>query len=354
MKKRLAILAGFLWVAVAGAIPAASAPAAPAPVPPYAAGLAGTETRLLPGNYDIWSCDWSPDAKRMAFAAKMQGEESGRMRTWLWSLDPVANPAAITGNDPYLDFTPRWSPDGARLAIVRRSTARSNTGTTAAIWLRDMATGTAHPLTQGGNDRDPSWSPDGSQIVFSRAIGPFRAQLMIVNVADGATRVLAGGDNEILTNPWWGRDGRIYFTRIRPVTKKVSINNQHYQVQDFGKGSIWSLAPEERTAQPVLVDDYDNRSPALAPDGQWLAFVSNRIVVKDGNGKFDRGGLYVKNIASGAVYFITNKVALIGGSLAWSPDGRKLAFFTYRSIRPAIWVIALPAQVPPQPAAGKK
>lgn len=349
MKLRWSILVGLFWIAAAGwalADPDTTAPAPNlAPVPPYAANLAGTESRMLPANYDIWSCDWSPSAKTMVFAAKMQGEESSRMRIWQWNLDPVGDPAPLTGTEPYLDFTPRWSPDGSRIVMVRRNTGKTNsTGTTAALWLRDMPNGPARPLTQGAADRDPFWSPDGSQIVFSRAQGPYRAQLFLLNVADGSTRLLAGGEGEILINPWWGKNGKIYFTRILPVSKTVSVNNQSFRVTDFGKGSIWSLNPLDKTMQPVVVDDYDNRYPALSPDGQWLAFVSNRSAIKDGNGKFDRGGLYLKNLANGTIYYLTSKVALVGASVTWSPDGRKLAFFTYRSIRPAIWVITLPAQ----------
>jgi Tol biopolymer transport system component len=82
--------------------------------------------------------------------------------------------------------------------------------------------------------------------------------------------------------------------------------------------------------------------PVLSPDGQKLAFVSNRIPTKEGNGKFDRGSLFIKKMNNGDIYYITNKVGLNGGSLSWSPDGKKLAFFSFRSIRPSIWVINLP------------
>ncbi len=318
--------------------------ASPEP-PALAPNLAGSETRLLPANVDIWSCDWSPSGKTLIFAAKMQGEDNGKMRIWYWNQEPIGDPAPLTNTEQLIDFTPRWAPDGTRIALVRRSLGKPSGPTvTSAVWLKEFPGGAGRQLTNGPEDRDPFWSPDGTQLVFSRAQGPYRAQLCIINVADGSVVSLAGGEGDLLNSPWWGIDGKIYFTRLRPFAKTVAVANQNYSVMEFGKGGIWSWNPADNAVQPVVVDEYDNRVPAVSSNGQWLAYISNRVQSKDkeGNGKFDRGSLYLKNLATGSTYYLTNKVALVGGSLAWSPDGRKLAFFTYRSIRPAVWVITLP------------
>ena len=54
--------------------------------------------------------------------------------------------------------TPSWSPDGSSLVF----TAPSDDGGTA-VYVIDAAGGTGAFLAIGSN---PSWSPDGSQIVF--------------------------------------------------------------------------------------------------------------------------------------------------------------------------------------------
>ncbi len=313
-------------------------------VPSLVSNLPGTETQLLPKNYDIWSCDWSPDSKALVFAGKMQGEDSTKMRIWYWALDPIADPAPLTNTDQMIDFSPRWSPDGTKIVMSRRifPVKFGSTNISSSIWLKELPSGAGKQLSIGTEDRDPFWSPDGTQIVFSRGKGPYNGQLYILNVKDNSIKFLAGEEGELLMSPCWGKDGNIYYTRLTPSPKSVTVSGQNYQVMDFGKGGIWSINPIMNTARAIINDEYDNRLPSLSPDGSKLAFVSNRIPTKDGNGKFDRGSLFIKKLRTNEIYYITNKVGLNGGSLSWSPDGKKLAFFTFRSIRPAIWVINIP------------
>ncbi len=313
------------------------------PLPTLASNMVGTEVQLLPKNFDIWSCDWAPDGKTLIFSGKIQGEDNTKMRIWYWSLDPVTDPTPLTNTDQLIDFSPRWAPDGKRIVMSRRSFAKTNNANlNSSIWLKELPSGVGKQLTIGPEDREPSWSPDGTQIVFSRGEGPYRGRLFIINLADGSTKFLAGQDGELLISPCWGKDGNIYFSMLCPTTKNVTVSGQNYQVMDFGKGGIWSINPLNGTMNQVVVDEFDNRLPAVSPDGKKLAFVSNRVTTKEGNGKFDRGSLLVKDIKSGELYYVTNKVGLNGGSLSWSPDGKKLAFFTFRGIRPAIWVINIP------------
>ncbi|HYH01732.1 MAG TPA: hypothetical protein VEC37_01380 [Bacillota bacterium] len=306
-------------------------------VKPPVVEVTGTETRLLPANFDVWSCEWAPDGKAMVFSGKIQGELSTKMRIWMWPLNPITAPVPFTNTDSLTDYSPRWSPDGKQLVMMRVSYGKSSTAS--GLWLKDVTNGSGKQLTIGNQDRDPAWAPDGKRIVFSRSYGPYQAQLIIINTVESTLEVLLGQENELLSSPCWGQDGKIYFTKMAPASKSVVVSGQTYQVTEFGKGGIWSVDLRDRSVTPVVVDEYDNRMPALSPDGTKLAFVSDRYQGKDGNGKFDRGSLYIKDLATGEIKFVTNKVGLNGGSLTWSPDGKKLAFFTFRSIRPAVWVI---------------
>lgn len=342
MKKAVNFWIAVLFILSAGTFgPAwADGAAAPSATPALAPNLAGSETRLLPANYDIWACDWAPDGKTMVFAGKMQGEDSVKMRIWYWPLDPVSDPAPLTNTDQLIDFSPRYSPDGTKIAMIRRSAARSNL--VSAVWLKDLKSGAGRQVSNGPTDRDPCWSPDGTKIVFSRGQGVYQAALKSINLADGALRDLAGREGELLNSPWWGSNGRIYYTKFTPAPKNTVMGGKTYQVMDFGRGAIWECNPGDGSSRPVVADEFDNRLPVLSPDGVLLAFVSTRPGGKDDNGKYDRGSLFIKNLNTGEISFVTGKVSLNGGSLAWSRDGKKLAFFTFRSIRPAIWVLNMP------------
>jgi Tol biopolymer transport system component len=306
--------------------------------------LAGTETKILPDNYDVCSFDWAPNGKALVFEGKIQGEDATKMRIWYWSLEPANEPVPLTNTDQLIDSAPRWSPDSEKVVMIRRSYKKTSRGNlTATLWTKEMEGGAGNQITQGPEDRDPFWSPDGAQIVFSRGQGPYKSQLAVVNATgDGPVRILGGQDGEMLTAPWWGKDGRIYFTRQTLTTKSVTVSGQTYQITEPGKGSIWVVNSEDGSMGAVIENEFDNRTPALSPDGTKLAFVSDRNPTKDTSNKFDRGNLYIKDLKTGAISYVTNKVALRGGYLSWSPDGKKLAFLTFRSIHPAVWVINIP------------
>lgn len=307
----------------------------------HSLNISGTETRLLPANIDIWSCDWSPNNKSLVFAGKMQGQPGTKLRIWHWEINPTQNPVVITNTDGMIDYSPRWAPDGKKIALVRRAYTNAN-HVKSSIWVKEIPGGAGRQLTNGSNDRDPAWSPDGNKIVFSRGEGPYQAGLAVVNVSNGTVTPLIGNAKELLQSPWWGSDGRIYFTKLTPALKNITANGGTYQVMDLGLGSIWAINPENQRVEKIVADQYDNRLPVLSPDGTRLAFVSNRSVSSEGNGKFDRGSLFIKDMRSGDIMYVTNKVGLNGGSLSWSSDGKKIAFFTFRSIRPAVWVISIP------------
>ena len=65
-----------------------------------------------------------------------------------------------------------------------------------------------------------------------------------------------------------------------------------------------------------------NKSPAWSPDGQWLAFVSQR-------GPFQEAGasrIVVRRMVDGTEREFVHDFQVIAARLAWSPDGRRLAF----------------------------
>lgn len=115
----------------------------------------------------------SPDGTTVVFAAKNVGRESAwstNVDLWAAGIDGRdAQPKNLTEKNRALDNLPAFSPDGSRLAYV----AMARPGFEAdrqVIWIRDLASGTSKPLTEGW-DRSASsltWSCDG-RFLFTTA-----------------------------------------------------------------------------------------------------------------------------------------------------------------------------------------
>src|SRR5262245_17269896 len=122
-----------------------------------------------------------------------------------------------------------FSPDGARVLF---SVADPPKGTTRAraIWLYDLASDRARPLTfSGKNDSSPQWSPDGASIAFlSDRDG--QAQIYRLSMRGGEAERLTDG-KEAVRAFRWSPDGR----RIALLMPEPKPDGQAQREKDKGE-----------------------------------------------------------------------------------------------------------------------
>jgi TolB protein len=133
------------------------------------------------------------DAK-IAFTSDRDGNNE------IYVMDADGANAVNLTNHPSSDRHPTWSPDGS--AIVFASRRDDNVFD---IYRLDVETGAVTRLTNQGANTGPAWSPDGARIAFvSDRFGD--KDIMVMN-ADGSHQIQLTVDVHIDDQPTWSPDG---------------------------------------------------------------------------------------------------------------------------------------------------
>jgi serine/threonine protein kinase len=159
---------------------------------------------------------------------------------------------AIPANRPW---TPRFSPDGRRLAYGAIGDGRGSSD----IWVTDLDKGTTLRLTDDDADsNDPQWSADGSTVAYS-AEAPGGKDLLMRRLDGGAARDLARRAGMQFASDWL-RDGSALL-----VTDDAGGQAHDIMVQ-----------PADGTpARPYVATRAEETAARISPDGQWVAYMSN-------------------------------------------------------------------------------
>ncbi len=304
----------------------------------YGKGQKIRPERVIPDDYDVWGVDWAPDG-RIAFSGKKEREIGTQMRIWLYRPGSKAEPVPWTGTGSLIDSSPKWAPDGSGVVMVRKTVLGPEKRELATgIWWKEFPSGAGRRLTTGPLDRDPDWAPSGEALVFVRGEGLYTSSLMTIQKNGLGLKTLIANAQGFIATPDWGKNNKIYYTLLRQRKTPVEVAGRRAECWGLDQGSIWVYDLNSGENLPFLDNGDDNRHPAVSPDGRYLAYISTGGQ-PDPEGKVvrDRGSLFVQDLQNGKKYLICNGVSLNGGPPCWSSDGERLAFFSFRDNRPAVW-----------------
>jgi Tol biopolymer transport system component len=261
---------------------------------------------------------WSPDASKIVVATEQTRDPFNRnTSSTLWVVD------VATGARRHLteiDATqPAWSPHGQRIAFwgVRDQGGQRDLWTIAA----DGGGKPVDVTKDRAVDWNPVWSSDGRHLYFSSGRGG-AMNLWRLPIDEATGRTL--GDPEPLTAPalWSGdisvsRDGRhlAYATR----EPRSSLHRVGF---DPARGALVG------TPSLVLGGSRSISFQHLSPDGQWIAFTTGGL----------RENLCVIRVDGTGYRQITDDPSRNRGP-AWSPDGERIAFYSDRSGHYDLWTI---------------
>jgi hypothetical protein len=116
----------------------------------------------------------------------------------LWVMDSHgANPRKLADADAGHGYAANWSPDGRRIAFVRRENSddahadQSSEALISNIYIVEVQTGTLTQIThfEAGRTETPFWSPDGNTLAFHVVIND-RMEVQLADVITGEIRSL--------------------------------------------------------------------------------------------------------------------------------------------------------------------
>jgi Tol biopolymer transport system component/imidazolonepropionase-like amidohydrolase len=198
----------------------------------------------------------SPDGTQIAFAAV--GD--------IYVM-PVTGGAPINlTKDVALDTDPSWSPDGSSLVY-----SSDKDSALLQLWIRDMKSGQARQVTNiTTQPQGASFSPDGKKIVFFNVDGMWRvAEMSVLDIASGQVTKIHDSLPQPGT-PTWSPDGkRIALAGIAPMTVRFREGTNQVQTMSSSGGDEKWYAPV-----PLLsIDSRGGGGPVWSPDGTKMAAI---------------------------------------------------------------------------------
>jgi Tol biopolymer transport system component/DNA-binding winged helix-turn-helix (wHTH) protein len=314
---------------------------------------------LTSTSYDDMSPAWSPDGESIAFI-RLSSEIEASVTIIPSSGGKERKLASIPVSLLHKEMTGvAWSPDGDWIA-----TTDLNFSSMYRLILISVKTGQKQNLnyvpSKYDTDTEPSFSPDGRYLAFTRHISPSVADIFVLELPHHESERVEVRQlthwNRWCGNPVWSADGQeILFIRKEAGTEsriwRVAAfrNTGARLVEGVGQGSrsiafsaasnrlvyssgapdpnIWRISLDATSSGPapshsampvrLIASTHGDIGPQLSPDGRLIAFQSDRsgeheiwLAKSDGSGQRQ----------------LTRLHTAVSSGPHWSPDGKEIVF----------------------------
>ncbi len=253
-------------------------------------------------NEDVFDIEYasdvqiSPDAATVAYVrysmSIMRDRREGRL--WLVNTDGSKH-RKLTSADQS-ESSPRWSPDGTRIAFVSGSAEGSE------IYVYWVETGQIARLTQ--LERSPggiAWSPDGSRIAFTMLVPEARPVLAAMPARP------AGAE--------WA-DPPIVETRVRHEADGSGVIEPGFR-------HIFVIPADGGSARQITEGDFQHGAPVWDIDGQAILFSANRRLGWEW--ELSQNDIFRVSLKDRVSHALTSREGPDGGQVM-SPDGANIAY----------------------------
>ncbi len=236
----------------------------------------------------------SPDGRQIIYARRWVDKVNDRWQSsvWIMNADGSRNRFLIDGSSP------RWSPDGTRIAYVAQGEPKG-----AQIFVRWMdAEGATTQITRV--ERSPSnvrWSPDGESIAFNMLVeSKERWPISLPERPEGAK---------------WTKDPKIV-TRLHYRRDRTGFTDEGYR-------HVFVVPADGGTPRQLTDGEWNHGGPAWTPDGLEILFSSLRV--EEAEYQWRESEVYAVNVETGDIRQLTTRRGPDGSPVV-SPNGRLVAY----------------------------
>ena len=247
----------------------------------------------------------SPDGRTVLYTHTTTDGKTGRRNADIWSVpaDGTGQPKALIAGERS-ENTARWSPDGKRIAFL------ANRDGALQVYLANADGSDVKKLTtlHAGAQPPLVWSPDGSRVAFVSDVYP-----ECTDDACNKKKFEEAEANPVKVH----RLTRLLYRHWDEWRENV---RHHIFVAGVADGRARDLTPGDFDSPPTQQED---AAIAFSPDGQTLAFVSNR----EGNDReawTTNNDVFLVPVEGGTPRQLTKANAAADTQPQFSRDGRTL------------------------------
>ena len=191
---------------------------------------------------------------RYQYKEDVSGYRYKKQHTHLYLFDLASHKLDTLTRGDYDEGSAVWSPDGTQIAFVSNRTADPDQNENTDIWVIAAQPGTSSSTQPGtspqagatmsvqsgggmrqlttwkGSDNSPRWSPDGSQIAYTRSLSDEdyhmydEPVLCVMAAAGGEPRLLSRALDRPVLNPRWAPDGKSIWTLVEDDMQEMVGN----------------------------------------------------------------------------------------------------------------------------------
>ena len=268
-------------------------------------------------------------------------------------------PISVTDIFAFRDLhDPQISPEGQWIAYAMGTVNREEDKNEERIWMVPAAGGEAIPLTaEDVSSSHPRWSPDGKYLAFLSARNEGKTQVWLLNRKGGEAQKLTDTPQDV-DDFEWSPDGQRLVLVLRDakpeeleeaktkekekggaekdkkaktpkpwVVDRLQFKQDTIGYLDRRRAHLYVFDVAAKSSTQVSSGDFDDEEPAWSPDGRRIAFTSNRSL-PDPDRTYNTDIWLVaadsKDKGAHPTQVTTNPGE--DHQAAWSPDGKWIAY----------------------------